>query len=52
MKKFVLDTLLALVLSGAFYLFLTLLPGFDWHFVLLFLIVRHAFANPQRKENN
>lgn len=44
MEKFVLETLLALFVTGVLYLLFSLLPAFDWHCVLLFLIVRHLVA--------
>ena len=54
MEKFVLETLLALFVTGVLYLLFSLLPAFDWHCVLLFLIVRHLVAEKQsenREEN-
>lgn len=49
MEKFVLETLLALFVTGVLYLLFSLLPAFDWHCVLLFLIVRHLVAEKQSK---
>ena len=46
---YVIDVLMALIITGILYCFFSFIPAFDWRCALLYLIVRHIIADSNKK---